>query len=157
MITYELDITYTISSDTTIITYEIELPPAVKKIGFNLLYDKYFTAPYVTGTTPNLPAGHQLPTQAKLNMCIIDISREDPITSQSALGELNSYQNTNGKSKVRISIWRSKIYQRTDLEDIRYIFYQVRPVVSHLEFSIPEKTFSPNKIGGNLKGPHRKL
>ena len=49
----ELDITPTPFSDTTIITYEIELTHAGKKIGFNLLNDEYFTITYVTDTIPN--------------------------------------------------------------------------------------------------------
>ena len=35
----ELDLTSTQFSDTTIITYENELPPSVNKVGFNLLDD----------------------------------------------------------------------------------------------------------------------
>ena len=53
MIPRELDITPTPFSDTTIITYEIELTPAGKEIGFNLLNDEYFTITYVTDTIPN--------------------------------------------------------------------------------------------------------
>ena len=33
----EIDLTYPIFSDKTIITYKIELPPSGKKVGFNLL------------------------------------------------------------------------------------------------------------------------
>ena len=65
MIPYELDIKVTTFSYTKIITYEIELPTSGKKIGFNLLYDEYFTILYVIDIIPNSPAGHQLPTQAK--------------------------------------------------------------------------------------------
>ena len=54
--------------DTKMLTYEIELPLVGKKIGFNLLDNEYFTIPYVINTIQNLPADHQLPTQAK-NMC----------------------------------------------------------------------------------------
>ena len=60
--------------DTKIVTYEIELPPYGKKVGFNLLDDKYFTIPYITDTIPNSPAGNQLPSQSKRNVCIIDIN-----------------------------------------------------------------------------------
>ena len=68
------DITYTPFSDETIITYEIELPPSGKKIGFNLLDDEDFTIPYITNTIPNSPAGHQLPLQAKINVWIVAIN-----------------------------------------------------------------------------------
>ena len=68
MIPRELDITSTMFCDSTIITYEIELPLAGKKFGFNLLDDEEFTIPYVTDTIPNFPSGHQIPTQVK-KMC----------------------------------------------------------------------------------------
>ena len=57
LILCELDLTSTPFSDTTMITYEIELPPCGKKAGFNLLNDEYFITPYITDTTPNSPAG----------------------------------------------------------------------------------------------------
>ena len=68
LIPCEPDITHTPLRDTKIITYEIELPPSGKKIGFNLLYDEYFKIPYVIDKIKNSPAGHQLTTQAK-KMC----------------------------------------------------------------------------------------
>ena len=43
----KVDLTSTPFCDTTIITYEIELPPAGNKIGLNLLNDEYFTIPYI--------------------------------------------------------------------------------------------------------------
>ena len=48
----ELDLTSTQLCDTTILTYEIELPPDGRKIGINLLDDEDFTIPYVTNTIP---------------------------------------------------------------------------------------------------------
>ena len=82
LITCELDFKSTPFSDEKIITYEIELPPYGKKIGFNLLDDEDFTIPYITDTIPNLPAGNQLPSQAKRNVWIIAINGEQPITAQ---------------------------------------------------------------------------
>ena len=61
LIACKLDLTSTPFSDTQIITYGIELPPSVNKVGFNLLDDEYFTITYITDTTPNSPADHQLP------------------------------------------------------------------------------------------------
>ena len=95
--------------------------------------DEYFTIPFVTDTTPNLPAGHQIPTQAKQNVRIISINGEYPIKSQGVLDELNCYQTTRGKYKVKISIFRRKSYQRKYIEDIHSRFDQVRPLVYHLE------------------------
>ena len=92
-------------------------------------------------------------TQAKKNVWIIDISVKEPITVQDSLDELQRHLNQHGKSKVKISLFRSKIYYRTDIEDIWSIFYQVRPVVSHLEVSLLAKTFTPNNIGEAIKGP----
>ena len=70
----KLDLTSTTFNDETIITYDIELPPYGKKIGFNLLHDEYFTIPYITYTIPNSPVGHQLPSQAKINVWILAIN-----------------------------------------------------------------------------------
>ena len=49
--TCKIYITPTPFFDTTIITYEIELSPSGKKIGFNLLDEEYFTIPYVLDKT----------------------------------------------------------------------------------------------------------
>ena len=88
-------------------------------------------------------------------MWIIDINEEEPITSHSALDELNRNQTTRGKSKEKISPYRSKSYQRTNIEEISSIFDQVRPVVSHLEFHLPNKPPTPKNIGEGLKGFQR--
>ena len=61
-------------SDETMITYDIELPTSGKKIGFSLLHDEDFIIPYITDTIPNSPAGHQLPSHAKINMWIVTIN-----------------------------------------------------------------------------------
>ena len=92
MIPFKIDITSTTFCDTTIITYENELPPSGKKLGFNLMGDADFTISYITGKTPNSPAGHQLPTQAFKNVLIIAINEEEPITAQGTLDELNIHQ-----------------------------------------------------------------
>ena len=131
------------------------VPSIWKKGGFILLDDEYFTIPYVIETIPNSPASHQLPTQAKRNLWIMDINGEEPITSQGAIDELNRNQNPRGKSKVNTSLCRRKIYQRTDLEEICSIFDQVRPVVLHLEVFLPKKITTPKNIGEGLKGPQR--
>ena len=62
MIPCELYLTYTTFCDTTILTYETELPPSGMKIGFKLLDYVDFTIPYITDTVSNSPAGNQLPT-----------------------------------------------------------------------------------------------
>ena len=62
MIPCELDIMSTLFHDTTILTYEIELPPYGSKIVFNLLGGDNFTIPYVIDTIQNPPADQQLPT-----------------------------------------------------------------------------------------------
>ena len=60
LIPCELDLASNPFFDTPILTYEIEVPPSGKKVGFNLLYDEYFTIPYVTDTIPNSPPIHQI-------------------------------------------------------------------------------------------------
>ena len=62
--------------------------------------DEYFPMLYVIDTIPNLPAGHQIPTQAKKNVWIISINGEEPIKYQGALDECQSHQNQRRKSKV---------------------------------------------------------
>ena len=146
----KLDLTSTPFSDETIIAYEIELPPSGKKISFNLLDDEDFTIPYISDTIPKFPAGHQLSAQAQKNVWIISINGEKPITAQGVLDELNCHQNPRGKSNIKISLCRRKNYQRKDLEEIRSIFYQVRPVVSHLEVRLPNKPPTPKNIGEAL-------
>ena len=129
MITCELDLTSTQFCDTAILTYEIELPPHVNKVGFNSLHDYYFTILYITDTILNSSACHKLTTQAQQNMWIIVINEEDATTAQGALDELNHHQNPHVKSKDEISICRSKNYERKYLGEIRSKFDQVRPVV----------------------------
>ena len=153
----ELDIKSTTLCDIAIPTYEIELTHFGKKVDFNLLDDEDFTISYITDAIPSLPAGHQFPTQAKLNVSIIDINGEEPIIYQCALDERNSHQTSCGKSKVKISLCRRKSYQITDLENICSRFYQVRPLISHLEFLLPKKPPTPKNIGEGLKAPKRKL
>ena len=82
---------------------------------------------------------------------------EEPITVQGVLDELNRHQTLRGKSNIKISLYRRKRYQRTDLEEIRSRFYQVRPLVSHLEVRLPKKPPTPNNIGGALGGPQRQF
>ena len=132
-----------------------ELPPSGKKVGCNLLNDEDFTIPYITNTTPNSPASHQLTAKARRKMWIIYINGEEPITDKGALNEVNCHQNTRGKPKFKISIKRRKCYQSTYLEEIRSRFCQVRPVVSHIEIHLPKKPTTPKNIGEGFKGPQR--
>ena len=44
-----------------------------------------------------------------------------------------------------------------NIEDIRSRFDQIRPVISHLEFSLPKKPPTPKNIGEGLKFPQRKF
>ena len=64
------------------------------------------------------PAGRQLPSQTKRHLCIVAINGKDPITNQVVLDELNHNQTPQGKSNIKISLCRSKSYQRTDIEKI---------------------------------------
>ena len=45
LIPCKLDLTSTPLNDTTVIEYEIELPPYGNKVGFNLMDDEDFTIP----------------------------------------------------------------------------------------------------------------
>ena len=83
---------------------------------------------------------------------MIAINGEYPITFQGALDELNYHTNPHGKSKVKISLRRMNSYQIIDIEEIGSIFNQVRPLVSHLEVCIPEKSLTPKNIGEGLEG-----
>ena len=57
----ETDLTSTEFYDTLIITYEIEIPAAVKKIDFNLLDYKDLTILYIVDKIPNSPDVNKLP------------------------------------------------------------------------------------------------
>ena len=59
LIPCELDFTSTPVRYTKTVTYQIELPPYVNKVGFNLLDDEDFKIPYITDKIKNSPAGHQ--------------------------------------------------------------------------------------------------
>ena len=71
--------------------------------------------------------------------------------------ELNRHQTPSVKYNINISICRKKSYQITGLEEIRYRFDQVRPVVSHLEVCFPKKPPTPKNIGEALGGPQRQF
>ena len=113
------------------------------------MYYEISTISYVIDIKLNLPTGHQLPTHDKKIARIIAINGEYPITNQGALDELQHHHNKRGKSKVKISLYRSNNYQSKDIEDIRYGFDQFRPVVSHLEF-YPQRNPSPPRTLANL-------
>ena len=141
----------------TILTYEIELPSSGNKVGFNLLDGEDSIIPYITNTIPNSPAGCQLPSRAKQNLCIIAINGKDLITAQGDLDELNSHQPPRVKTKVEISLFRRKSYQRTYFEDICSRFDQVGSVVSHIRVIIPRKPPTLENIGEVLKVPQRQF
>ena len=87
-------------------------------------------------------------------MWIIDTNGEYPITAQCILDKLNFHQTPRGKSKINISLFRRKNYQRTNIEYICSIFDQFRPVVLHLEVRLQNKPTTPKNIGEGLKGHH---
>ena len=60
LILCEIDITSPPYCDTKLITYEIELPPSGRKVGFNLLDDEDFIIPYITDTIVNSTFGYKL-------------------------------------------------------------------------------------------------
>ena len=97
MIQCTIDITFTPFCDTTILTYDIELSLAGKKISFNLFDDEYFTIPYGNDTIQNSPAVHQLTTQVNKNEWIVAINVEEPITDQISPDELDHHQTPCGK------------------------------------------------------------
>ena len=77
---------------------------------------------------------------------------EEPIISQGALDELQYHHTPGGNSKVKISLYIRKSYQGIYLEEIRSISDQVRPVVYHLDFFLPERLLTEKKIVEALKG-----
>ena len=44
-----------------------------------------------------------------------------------------------------------------DLEELRSIFHQVIPMVSHIAFHLPEDPLNPKNIGEYLKGSQKKI
>ena len=90
-------------------------------------------------------------------MWIIFINGKWPITAQDVLDELNLHQTQWGKSKIDISLGIRKSYQITDIEEIRSIFHQVRPVASNLEVCLTKKHPTPKNIGEALSGLQRQF
>ena len=90
-------------------------------------------------------------------MLIVAINGEEPITAHVVLDEPNSHQTPRGKSKIKISLCKRESYQRTDHEEIRSRFDQVRPVVLHIEVRLPKKPPTPKNIGDALGGPQRQF
>ena len=90
-------------------------------------------------------------------MCIVANNVEDTITAQGVLDKLNRHQIQQGKSNIKISLYVLNNYQRIYLEEIRSIFDQVRPMVSHIEVSLTKKPPMPKNFGEALGGPQRKL
>ena len=88
-------------------------------------------------------------------MSIVAINGEENITAQGVLDELNRHQTTRDKSNIKISLYRRKNYQITEIEDIFSIFDQVRPVASHIEVCLPKKPPTPKNIGEGLSGLQR--
>ena len=88
---------------------------------------------------------------------IVAINGENPIIAQVLLDELNRHKTSRDKSKINISLFIRKNYQQTDLEDIRSIFDQVTPVVSHLDIRLPKKPPTLKNIGDALGGLQRKF
>ena len=123
----------------------MEFPTSGMKTGFNLLDDEDFTIPYIIDTTQNSPAGYQLPIQDNKNLRIIDINKEDPNKDQGKLDKLQYHQTLRGKYKFNIRLCIRNRYHGTHIEDIHFIFDQVRPVVSHNEVFLPEKPINPKK------------
>ena len=58
---------------------------------------------------------------------------------------------------MNISLSQHKIYQCIYLEELCFIFDQVIPVVSRIEFHLPDNPNTPKNIGEALKGPQRKF
>ena len=77
------------------------------------------------------------------------------MTDHGALYKLQRHKTQSGKSKVKISIFIRKSYQRTDIENIWSRFYQVRPMVSHIEVCLLKKPPTPKNIGDALGGPQK--
>ena len=88
MIPYDLDITSTPFCDTTIISYELDIPPSGIKIGLNLLDNNEFTIPYILDIVPNSPYVHQLSTQSKKYLFIVSIHGGEQLTEKQLLDEL---------------------------------------------------------------------
>ena len=88
-------------------------------------------------------------------MSIVAINREEPITAQVLLDELNRHQTPRNKSNIKITLCRRKSYQRTDLEEICSRFDHVKPVVSHFKVRLPKKHTTQTNNDEALGGRHK--
>ena len=91
MIPREPDISSVTFGNAIIITYKIELPSIGAKIFLKLMDDDECTIPYIIDTFFNSPEGNQLTTQAKENVWIVAINREDTITTKGVLDKRQHY------------------------------------------------------------------
>ena len=92
LITYELKLSDTPFTKSTIVNYELEIPPQGKKFGINLMDDDDFNIPYIVELVPNYLAGHKLPDQAKNNFFIVEIYGEYSIVYKGDLEEIKLHQ-----------------------------------------------------------------
>ena len=74
-----------------------------------------------------------------------------------SLDELKRYHIQRVKLNVVIILCKLKRYHCIDLEKHRSEFDQIRPVISHLEVSLPENPKTLKDIGVSLKGPRRQF
>ena len=61
-----------------------------------------WTIIYILDIIPNYPAGHRLISQAKNNVCIVEIDGDEEINAKGPLEYIQSNQTNKGKSKVSI-------------------------------------------------------
>ena len=87
-------------------------------------------------------------------ICIISINVKYPTTSNGVVDKMQCYHAQCGNSKVKIILFRSKIYQHIDLKELWSIFDQIRPIASNFIFHLQEKPKSPRKSYKLLKAPN---
>ena len=72
---------------------------------------------------------HQLPYKAYNILWVVGILGEENITYKLSLEDIKYHKPKKGKTKVKIFLCKIKCYQHTNLEELRYWFYQIIPVL----------------------------
>ena len=92
LIPYELELSDTPFTKSTILNSELELPPQGKKFGINLMDDDDFNIPYIFEMVLDYLVGNQLPDHTKKHFFIVEIYGEYPIMDKGDLKDIKLYQ-----------------------------------------------------------------
>ena len=95
-----LDITNSPFDPDTLISLEVELPPARRPLYVSIKDDSDFHIPFIERVYNESPLFAQIPPRAHCNTWIVSIDAEEPIMASTAISELKRHQRPNVTSKL---------------------------------------------------------